>query len=544
MRVTDIINESAGGLYRRGQEVEMGGKVEFANAQKQAIQLLGTHIFPPEGQDAYEPGELEQVYTQHLTDAGVDPADIHVVGNSNNAGAAMVTTWHDVANDKTIAYVKLVKGKAGPGKAAPVMWSNSDFKKASGGYGAQTKVAQRATTNLKPNKTVQTNAHLSVDSIAESVKTTVAGRQDLDPALQAGLSQLVDNVANGITDPIPGLATFDSSIQVDFGEVAAPVALIKGTMIAGPGYKLAEKALLGTRKVPLTWQSLSEIEYPNAGNENLYDSYIHVDENTIIKVSSKDKKGGAAASVAGIVQEIARNPEKFQSVTTQYAETYELIKTIANPPPVYWHSKRPDYQQQMDQQSGLPVAKQRIDKNKKNDTFGQEVSVDGNMGINGPLYLGVHQFNFISQKEAHMIMGMIEHGHRIHPDVALKKKGITARLHGLIKIKGARNYDDPAYNLGFHLLAALAKKVANHVNANPDTNQFFKDILERSNMIQVKTSTVATKPTPEDPAGGVAFNQFTVIYPPVFDGKIELNADTNYMATRPPIGSGLAFKIP
>ena len=96
----------------------------------------------------------------------------------------------------------------------------------------------------------------------------------------------------------------------------------------------------------------------------------------------------------------------------------------------------------------------------------------------------------------------------------------------------------------FHLLAALAKKVANHVNANPDTNQFFKDILERSNMIQVKTSTTTTKPTPEDPNGGASFTQFTVIYPPVFDGKIELNADTNYMATRPPIGSGLAFKIP
>ena len=542
MRVTDIINESAGGLYRRGQEVEMGGKVEFANAQNQAIQLLGTHIFPPEGQDAYQPGELEQVYTQHLTDAGVDPADIHVVGNINNAGAAMVTTWHDVANDKTIAYVKLVKGKAGPGKAAPVMWSNSDFKKASGGYGAQTKVAQRATTNLKPNKTVQTNTQLSVDSVAGSVKSTVAGRQDLEPALQEGLSQLVDNVANGIKDPIPGLATYDSSIQVDFGEVAAPVALIKGTMIAGPGYKLAETALLTPKK--LTWQSLSNIEYPNACNENLYDSYIHVDENTIIKVSSKDKKGGAAASVAGIVQEIAREPEKFGKVTTQYAETYELIKTIANPPPVYWHSKRPDYKQEIDANTGLPVAKQRVDKNKKNATFNQEVNVEGNMGINGPLYLGVHQFNFISQKEAHMILRMIETGHRKHPDQAVKEKLITARLHGLIKIKGARNYEDPAYNLGFHLLAALAKKVANHVNANPDTNQFFKDILERSNMIQVKTSTTTTKPTPEDPNGGASFTQFTVIYPPVFDGKIELNADTNYMATRPPIGSGLAFKIP
>jgi len=542
MRLTDII-ESQGGLYRRGQEVEMGGKVEFANKDKQTIQLLGTHIFPPKGQEAYSsPEELEQAFMQHLTDVNVAQGDIHVVGNINNAGGALVTTWHDTANDKTVAYVKLVKHLAGAGKPAPVMWSNSDFKKASG-YGAQTKVAERATTNLKPKYTVATNTQLSVDSVSQSVAGKVGSRPDLEPALQQGLPQLIDNVANGITDPVPGLGPYDSSIQVDFGELAAPVALLKGTLIGGVGYKLAENAIL--KPLKLNWQSLTTIEYPDAGNETLYDSYIVVDEDTKIKVSSKDKKGGAAASVKGIVEEIAKSPEKFVTVTNKYKDVFELIKIVANPPPVYWHSSRADYTQNLDK-NGMPIAKTRLDKNKKNATFGQQVSVDGNMGINGPLFLGVHHFNFISQKEAHMILQMIETsgGTGWTPEIAKQKRAITANLYNLIHIKGARNYNDPGYNVGLHLLAALAKKIANQVNQDPKVDQFFKGILERSNMIQVKTSTRKSPATQEDPAGGTAFDQFTVIYPPVFDGKIELNADTNYMATRMPVSSGLAFKIP
>jgi hypothetical protein len=544
MRVIEIIQESQGGIYRRGQEVEMGGQVQFANKQNQQIQLLGTQVFPEEEIAFDTPQELAQAYTAYLTDLNVDSADIHLSGNANTSKAALVTVWADIANDKHIAYVKLVKAKSGPGKVAPVMWSNSDFSKASG-FGAQTKVAQRATLNLKPNKTVETNVQLDASGIANSVASIAQTRDDLDPVLQQGLAQLIENVANGIKDPVPGLAPYHSSIEVDFGEVAAPVSLITGNLATGNGYKLAEKALL-TDPYGMHWSDLSVIEYPNAGNESLYDSYIYITDKIKINVSSKDKKGGAAASVAGIVDQIANEPDKYQGVIDQFPDAYNLIKTIASPPPIYWHSKGPDYERDFDPETNAPVAKTRLDKNKKNPTFGQQVQVQGNMGINGPLYLAEHLFNFIDQTEAHMIMNMIEHGVGVHPDQALKTKHITPNLHSLIKIKGAKNYNDPSYSCGWHLLAALAKKVANHVNADKKLklDSFFKAILERSNMIQVKTAVSKTGPTDTDDVGGAAFNQFTVIYPPIFDGKIELNADTNYMATRAPVSSGLAFKIP
>ena len=544
MRAHEFLQESQGGIYRRGQEVEMGANIQFANKDNQEIQLLGTQLFPDNNQQPYlNSEELEQDYMQYLADVNVAPEDIHVSGVTKNPGAALVTVWYDNANEKHVAYIKLAKSKSEEGKPAPIMWANKDFSKVSG-YGAQTKVAQRATLDLKPNRTVPTNQQLDVNSIAKSVAQVVASRQDLDENLRNGLAQLIDHIAKGDKTPIPGLANYIGSLEVDFGEVAAPVSLITGNLAVGSGYALAEKALLAPYN--LTWRNLSKIQYPNEGNFNLYDSFIYVTDEIKINISSKDKKGGAAASVKGIVDDIAGNSERYAEVTRKFPKAYRLIQTIANPPPIYWHSGAPDFERQENTKTGAVIPKTRTDNNKKHSTFRQQVSVQGNMGINGPLYLAEFEFGFINRQEAEMILDMIKRGQGVHPDVALKKKAITKNLHDLIKIKGAKNYNDPGYSCGWHLLAALAKKVANHVNSDTTIkiDQFFKAVLERSNMIQVKTGMTTSKPSGDDTIGGAAFSQFTVIYPPIFDGKIELNADTNYMATRAPVSSGLAFKIP
>lgn len=525
MRAREFL-ESQGGLHRRGQEVEMGTKVQFSNADKQEIQLLGTQTFPqgPEPKfDSFE--ELDAAIRDYALELNVAEEDIRYTGNEKRAGAALVTVWYDVPNEKHILFAKLVPAKAGAGKVAPVMWSNSDFRR-DFGYGSQTTVAQRANMNLKPNSTVSTNQKLEVSSIPENVSQKLASRTDLEDNIRQGLAQLVNNVYQGIAQPVPGLENAASSIEVDFGEVAAPIALITGNFIAGNGYQKAQEVLLGP--LELTWQDLTMIEYPDAGNEALYDSYVYIDETNRINISSKDKKGGAAASVTGLIDQIANNPDKFEDVNTKYKEVYELIKLIANPPPKYWFNGKPN----KDKQDA--AIKTRIDKK-----TGQELPVKGSMGINGPLVIGV-DLEFIDHDEAHMILDMITNGQGIKPLDGLKQNLITPNLFDLIKIKGAKNYDDPAYSLGWHLLAALAKKIANHYNKNPLVDGFFKHVLERSNMVQVKTSVRAVG----GQNGGAMFNQFTVIYPPVFEGKIELNADTNYMATRGPVSSGLAFKIP
>jgi hypothetical protein len=262
-------------------------------------------------------------------------------------------------------------------------------------------------------------------------------------------------------------------------------------------YLKAQEGLL----VPLglMWSDLTQIMYPEAGGEKIYDSYIRLGASKQkLKVSSKDKKGGAAASVTGLVDEFTKEPEKFEDIliNEKYANLLELLKTIANPPNRYWN--RP------------------------------------NKGVNGPLIVGVDTFKFIDDNDAKIVANLMKNAQRMHPDVAYKKGIISDNLHNLVPVKGAK-YEDPSYNLGFHLMACVAKNIANLVNKDPNTDNLFRAILERSNMVQVKTTVTKT-------GEAAAFSQFKVIYPPVFDGHFIMVADNNYMATRMPIAP-LSFAI-
>jgi hypothetical protein len=91
------------------------------------------------------------------------------------------------------------------------------------------------------------------------------------------------------------------------------------------------------------------------------------------------------------------------------------------------------------------------------------------------------------------------------------------------------------YQIHYHAVASLARIVANEFNKNKqEVYNFFATVLESSNMIQVMT-TLGLK---DDQA---AFTNFTVIYPPTFDGDIKLEAGSYFYATKPP--AGFTFKI-
>ena len=111
----------------------------------------------------------------------------------------------------------------------------------------------------------------------------------------------------------------------------------------------------------------------------------------------------------------------------------------------------------------------------------------------------------------------------------------SAGVKSAFKRKGAK-FEDPAYDMGYHALAGIAELVADKLNQMPGISDFFKAVLERSTMVQVKTT---VSKTGED----AAYTNFQVIYPPVFNGIIKVVAGNNYMATRKPIGK-ISFKIP
>jgi hypothetical protein len=86
----------------------------------------------------------------------------------------------------------------------------------------------------------------------------------------------------------------------------------------------------------------------------------------------------------------------------------------------------------------------------------------------------------------------------------------------------------PEYQLGFHLLAVAAKWVSNHLNEDSGKiTDFFKEVLNKSSLVQVYAKTKADK------EGGLFYSQFNVVWPPVFEGIIQVDADSYTARTKP-----------
>ena len=93
----------------------------------------------------------------------------------------------------------------------------------------------------------------------------------------------------------------------------------------------------------------------------------------------------------------------------------------------------------------------------------------------------------------------------------------------------------PMYQIHYHGVASLARMVAETFNKDKkEVKEFFGAVLESSNMIQVMTKLGVKNDQAE-------FSNFTVIYPPTFDGDILLEAGSYFYATKPP--AGFTFKI-
>jgi hypothetical protein len=474
MRAKDFIIESSGGLIRRGQEVAAGKTVTFAK-DNQRINLTGTVVIPEDLLRYETTEELEQALTDVLAANGNPKVPYYSLLNKKS-GAALIVFFTSETGEK-LAFVKFAGAKS-PG-AFPIHWANADFGRDTGFQQADNKIAERAQFKLKPNELFATDVDLPIAGLAETVKE----RSDLPPEIDQQIRQLLANVESGNKTPVPGAEAYMTTYEVDLGESAAPIALVTGHMVTG-SYLEAEKALLAP--LGLSWASIESVTFPGAGSNLLYDSYLRLNKGTSLKVSSKDKKGGAAAAVTGLMKDIEENPERFSEVTSNknYQQILEIIKTVAD-----------------------------------------------NSAKAGPLVLA-QQFGFIDKNDGQTILNLLGKGQPYAPDA---KWARTPGIQMALKRKGAK-FQDPAYDMGFHILAGVAELVADKLNQMPGMSDFFKAVLERSTMVQVKAGM-------QKSGNGANFNSFQVIYPPVFNGIIKVVAGNNYMATRKPIGK-ISFKIP
>jgi hypothetical protein len=256
---------------------------------------------------------------------------------------------------------------------------------------------------------------------------------------------------------------------VDYGEVAAPLGLVAGAHVGGSYQKVAAE-LLGPLGV--SWDSATQVFYPEAGNEPLYDSQIQWPNGEKLRISNKAEGKGGAASTTSILEIIDKYPERFSDKDKamlapdgRYGDFVTALRTIASV-----------------------------------------------KSFEGPVNLAV-EFEYIDKTDA---ANALENLKNKTNDINL----LTPRLQEIVKDTSIFNAqtDKPDYKVCYNAIASLARLVVKHLNADIGlTTEFFKFMLSRANLIQVNQFT-------ERKDDGVAFSRFDVIWPPTFTGKIKFSA--------------------
>jgi len=242
--------------------------------------------------------------------------------------------------------------------------------------------------------------------------------------------------------------------------VIQSIAISHG-MVSGPADQ-ARKKLLNN----LPWERL-KINFPAGKTAGLTDFEL-LAGNFKLGVSSKGAKG-APASISNLIEGItnAKNQENPQYLDKEFPMAASVINTIADP--------------------------------------------DASM-ISGPLELGV-LFNLISHTQGKSVMEMIKNHERTNlPSWANKWVNMFSPK------------ESKEWNYGYWVLAAIAAKVAEIVNSEPEFSKGCMAFLNHSSMMQLYTD---AKKVGDD----VHITGFRPLYPPNFDGTVVLDAGKGYYAS-------------
>ena len=500
MQFYELLEAGSRGLFVRTQNAAAGAAIVFKNKEGRSITAFGNAVFPedalyyendtidslPKQVRKLPPAEQKKLLRtsnqkvllaleEFKKRAKIADQNWHLV--NANGRAALVTLWK---NDRglTVAYIKLFNIKSGG--AVPFFWSNSDFAKDTG-YSIQDVSQQKAELNLKPSTVVGVGTNMTVDEVMEQITVNLPTHTDLPAEVISQSIQLLKNVQIGFDAPVADAAQYSSSYEIDLGETAAPIALLTGHFISG-SYREVEEQLL--KPLGTSWRNIKTISYPMRGTEALVDSYLNIDKNTHIGVSSKNASGGAAASITSLTSAIERNPERYEDMIDdkRYKYLFNVLRLI------------------------------------------KEKSAE-----DGPLDLAVI-YKLITKEDREEIK-------RTMLDPNMDKKYLSKSLKTLIKNPiYTPNTNSPNYTVGYHLLTIVAYIVTEHLNKKTNlVTDFFKQILSRSNMIQVKT-------TMKKSGKNAFFSNFNIIWPPIFEGQVKFHSSKNYSASSKP-GGKICFKI-
>ena len=338
---------------------------------------------------------------------------------------------------------------------------------------------------LGPREVGVTDRVINLNNLIAEVQNGVKNQASIPAEEKVAVVELLENLGGNTVTINP---EYKANYEVQFGEVAAPLAITRGINVSG-ALQQAETQLVDLLDPGVKFMSIQQVEFPENIAEKLIDSYLITPNGSKIGVSSKDKKGGAAASISSIIETMNNKMDiivdRVPTFKSKYKNYIALLKI-------------------METSSGKEVA----------------FNVAAQMKLITP------------QVAKQAYNAMIE-----NPGDEASLRAIDGGKYAALTVDwpGYKPRPHDMYQIHYHAVASLARIVANEFNKNKqEVYNFFATVLESSNMIQVMT-TLGLK---DDQA---AFTNFTVIYPPTFDGDIKLEAGSYFYATKPP--AGFTFKI-
>jgi hypothetical protein len=487
-----ILNEAAGGMSKRWLESQQS-PIYFLDAQGNRYTIDNLVLFPLE-QPVLPVAELGVEVEDTITAMGLTKQNITFVNRMPaKQGAGMLIIMKN-QNGKLFPFFKFFPKREMD--TLGMHYSPADFERETGLAWQQTRMAGTgkdrkeeviSRVELKPKQAVPTNTNMSISAVPVQSGQMLAADDKVGPELAQKLQTLLTNTLAGSTEPVPGLVPYERDIRVDYGEVAAPLGLVAGKHVGG-NYAKVDAELLAPLGV--SWSTATQVFYPEAGNEPLYDSQIMWPNGEKLRISNKAEGKGGAASTTSILEIIDKYPERFS----------DKDKAMLAPDGKY------------------------------GDFISALRTIVGSRGYEGPVKLA-QEFQYIDSTDAE---NALENLAAKTNDISL----LTPRLQEIVNDTSIFNAqkDKPDYKICYHVIASLARLVVKHLNADIGlTTEFFKFMLSRANLVQVNQFT-----TRKD--DGVAFSKFDVIWPPVFTGKIKFSASdfqSNKKST-----SRLAFSVP
>ena len=505
-----LLVEAQGGMWDRMLEKKSGANIQFLNGN-QTYELIDVAVFPqdqrlkyevdPENPEAPATDSMKLDIDQYLQQQGA--AVQKYIGGKKNSGAAMVVIIGD--QNKKIAFVKFVKEKKSV--HPPIYWQTSVFTQDTGwsqtGKG-KSATAKAAEVRISPYDFVRPGRY-QITALPGLIAQNLNARPATYPQnLKVGLPALLDDLIKD-TGPVPNLEQYADQIEVVFGETAAPIALALGKRVSG-SYKDAEANLLGKLVPKRTWADFKEVSF-GAFGEKIGDSFLWdgPGENaTKIIISSKNKSGGAAASLTGAMETIDKYPDDF-GPTTPFAAKYNTILPTLQ----VLHS-----QQAIPGVLAACVLQGIITEEEKEfivSIYGKGTGTEQDLK-NYP--------NLPSLYLAKQFLG----GQQINKagDVVTAKKGV--------------DLSNAKFQMGYHLLGNCAKLLKTKLNTDSALmTDFFKAVLNKAAMVQVYTDTSRS-------SQGITFSDFNVVWPPTFTGSIRIESDHYTSNAKPSKKISFVFK--